>query len=287
MKEKRKGLKLFMPKFYLLGNATNSQMFGFIVKTKTATIVFDGGSVGDFEQLADFLAANCNNRVDAWFFTHPHHDHIGAFCEFYRNKVNIQVDNIFHCFPSFSDLVRFGDRSENELLIWRDLQILFSGKLKPTVKILQKNDCFMFDEVTIKVLRIFNKDISLNYVNNSSTVYRIETPNTSYLLLGDLGVEGGEELMEICSLEDLQTDYTQMAHHGQRGVSKEFYEYIKPKRCIWPTPDWLWDNDAGNGFNTGPWQTVQTRMWMDELGVTEHWIEKDGTQRIEKRFKIL
>lgn len=86
-------------------------------------------------------------------------------------------------------------------------------------------------------------------------------------MLGDLGVEGGNELMSDCSLVDLQTDYMQMAHHGQCGVSKEFYDYIKPKKCIWPTPKWLWDNDNGGGINSGPWQTLKTRQWMEDLGV--------------------
>jgi hypothetical protein len=43
----------------------------------------------------------------------------------------------------------------------------------------------------------------------------------------------------------------------------------------------LWDNDDGDGFDTGPWQTVRTREWASELGVTEHFIEKDGTQIFE------
>ena len=81
--------------------------------------------------------------------------------------------------------------------------------------------------------------------------------------------------------ESLNTDYTQMAHHGQNGVKRDFYEHIIPKRCIWPSPDWLWDNDNGDGFDTGPWQTVRTREWIGALGVTEHFIEKNGTQIIE------
>jgi len=101
------------------------------------------------------------------------------------------------------------------------------------------------------------------------------------LILGDLGIEGGNELMKNSSLALLQADYTQMAHHGQWGVSKKFYDYIKPQKCIWASPDWLWNNDAGEGFDTGPWQTVRTREWMAALGATEHIVEKDGIQAIE------
>ena len=101
------------------------------------------------------------------------------------------------------------------------------------------------------------------------------------LILGDLGEEGGDEVMAECEKPLLMTDYTQMAHHGQWGVKKEFYEYIRPKKCIWPTPEWLWNNDNGKGFDTHYWQTVRVREWMEELGVTEHIVEKDGTQKIE------
>ena len=32
----------------------------------------------------------------------------------------------------------------------------------------------------------------------------------------------------------------------------------------------------GTGYNTGTWTTIETRKWMDELNVKEHYIEKDG-----------
>lgn len=249
-----------MAEIYLLGNTSFSQMFGLVIKTAKKTIVFDGGTVGDYYQLEDFLQNNCCGQVDAWFFTHPHHDHIGAFCEMNRNKTNVRVNRIFHSFPSFQDLKKYESRAEHELSVWQDVQNLFEKEYSNRVERIQRCDVFQFDDVVIRVLRVFNKDIKTNYVNNSSAVYRIETPQKSLLILGDLGIEGGKkELMELCPLSELQTDYTQMAHHGQAGVSKEFYEYIKPQKCIWATPEWLWNNDAGNGFDAGPWHTVRTR----------------------------
>lgn len=149
------------------------------------------------------------------------------------------------------------------------------------VQKLSAGDMFEFDEVSVQVLRVYNPEMKDNLVNNRSTVYRIDGPRSSILILGDLGVEGGNELMQNCPPALLQTDYTQMAHHGQWGVSKEFYDYVKPKACIWPSPDWLWDNDVGDGCDTGPYQTVRTREWVSALGVISHFVEKDGIQRIE------
>ncbi|MBQ8163328.1 MAG: MBL fold metallo-hydrolase [Clostridia bacterium] len=267
-----------MADFYLLGNSTYSQMFGCVIQTETKTVVIDGGSFGDTNQLADFLREKANSHVDAWFFTHPHHDHIGSFYGIRRSSPDITVDNIYHCFPSTESLKQYGARNDDEKRMWEDID---EWSLSYNVHKLSPKERFSFDDVSIQVLRVFNPNMLNNFVNNSSAVYRIENANKSFLILGDLGVEGGYEVMESCPLELLIADYTQMAHHGQGGVDRKFYEYIKLKRCIWASPDWLWNNDTGNGFDTARFQTVKTRKWAEELGVTEHFIEKDGTQKIE------
>ena len=266
-----------MSDFYLLGNSSASQMFGCVIKTKTKTIVFDGGTTHDDEQLLTFLKENANCHVDAWFFTHPHHDHIGCFVHLRKKAPAVTVEKIYHCFPSIELLTKHGMRADWELKLWEDISEWDSSY---DVQQLSAGDCFMFDDVAIRILRVFNPNILNNFVNNSSAVYRIENTNSSFLILGDLGVEGGNEVIENVPAALLQTDYTQMAHHGQNGVYKKFYEYIQPKKCIWPTPEWLWNNDGGNGFDTGPFQTLQTRKWVADLGVTEHFIAKDGTQKI-------
>lgn len=81
--------------------------------------------------------------------------------------------------------------------------------------------------------------------------------------------------------EQLPSDYVQMAHHGQRGVSELFYRCVKPSGCFWPTPDWLWANDAGKGYDTGPWETVRVREWMHNLNVQHHYVMATGLQQID------
>ena len=268
--------------FYLLGNETEGQMMGMVLQTvDNKTIVIDGGTQDNGKYLMDFLLEKADGHVDAWFFTHPHQDHLGAFYSIFKNIVGITVDKIYHHFPSLDERMEYGYRNEGEKLIWTKSAEIFEQKFAGKVQVIQPNDEFMIDEIKLTVLRVYDPTMTTNFVNNSSAVFRVENANTSFLILGDLGEQGGEELMKNCPLALLQTDYTQMAHHGQAGVSKEFYQYIQPKRCIWPTPDWLWDNDNGGGFDTGPWKTVRTREWMEELGVTEHYVAKDGTQKIE------
>ena len=279
-----------MAKFYFFGNTTNVQMFGSAIISQNKSIIIDGGTPyeSDRDQLANFIKEKCNGVVDAWFFTHAHHDHLGAFCEICKAYPEIKIKKIYMNFPSLDLLKTYGSREEWEHEFWENAFDLLFGKHASILTRVNVGDKFTFDEVTITVLRTLNNEFTFDFVNNSCTVYRIDGKDKSVLILGDLAELGGEEMKNNCDLALMQTDYTQMAHHGQRGVNKAFYDHIKPKRCIWPCPDWLWDNDKGlwesgvpSGKGTGPWWTLDTRKWMDELGAAEHFVEKDGTQSFD------
>ncbi|MBQ8682881.1 MAG: MBL fold metallo-hydrolase [Clostridia bacterium] len=259
--------------FYFLGNTTSTQMLGCVLLTPHNVVVFDGGLPADAAQLTTLLRQHGRHHVDAWFFTHPHGDHIGAFTE----VRDVTVGTLYHHFPSWEMLYAYGARGDAEKGMWQRMEELCATY--PTVQ-LQQNDTFSFDEAVVSVLRVFAPRIRENAINNSSTVYRIDTPHRSVLLLGDLGAEGGRALQAACPARRLSADYTQLAHHGQGGVDRAFYEYIRPQRCLWATPAWLWENDNGGGPNSGPWKTGETRRWMQELGVTEHIVQKDGTAEI-------
>lgn len=132
-----------------------------------------------------------------------------------------------------------------------------------------------------------NPEFTENAINNSSTVIKMEAKGQSILFLGDLGVEAGNKLLYTCKSEKLTSDFVQMAHHGQQGVTREFYAMVSPKVCLWCTPLWLWNNDAGNGYNTHSWQTVTVRQWMEEMGVKHHFVSKDGTHVITLPYEVV
>ena len=51
--------------------------------------------------------------------------------------------------------------------------------------------------------------------------------------MGDLAKEGGDILLNGSYRGDLNCDYLQMAHHGQRGVRMDFYRSIEFEACLW------------------------------------------------------
>lgn len=146
---------------------------------------------------------------------------------------------------------------------------------------LKKGEHFVFGDIKIDTLRVFNPDITVDFGNNASVVMKVRDKK-SVLILADLGIEAGDEVMKMYSPDELDADYVQMAHHGQDGVRKAFYEYIKPKACLWAAPIWLWNNDVGSGFDSANFQTVRTREWIEKIGTAkEHIKEYDGPHRIE------
>ena len=75
----------------------------------------------------------------------------------------------------------------------------------------------------------------------------------------------------------------QVAHHGQRGATEELYQEIKPELAFWPTTQWLWLNDSGNGEDSGKWKTKETRGWLEKLNVKENVLAFEGEQELDVR----
>ena len=120
-----------------------------------------------------------------------------------------------------------------------------------------------------------------DFVNNSSVAYLVSLNGTNVVFLGDLAQSGGEQLLNDVDLRSLGCDIVQMSHHGQTGVGYEVYKALRPRICLWPTPQWLWDNDNGGGAGSGSWRTLETRNWMVRLGIEAYYCTKDGDQVIE------
>ena len=259
-----------------LKNSGHSQMMGYIIKTDNdKIIVIDGGTSDDTENLLQKIN-EYTGKVDYWFITHPHQDHATAFIEIVNNY-NIDIGKVYVTTEDEEWYNNYGDGRADECI--RFLDTIKSEKISSKVEEVTLNEQIQIDNIKCEILGIKNPEITKNAINNSSMVIKMETKKNSILFLGDTGVESGNKLLDN-QKEKLKVNILQMAHHGQQGVSKEIYEYIKPKICLWPTPYWLWINDSGNGEDSGPWKTKETRKWIEELNVNKNIIEKDGNIKI-------
>jgi len=236
-------------------------------------IVVDGGSGGykpnisnDGPYLKSFLEAH-GGHVDAWFVTHPHDDHVDALIWILENPTGVQIDEIYGNFPPL-DWAGLDGGAHNSITNFnntgRELNVTHIG------------DTFDYDEIRVEILSDLNPEFIVNGVNNSSIAMRVSDSTKSILFLGDLGPEGGEKLLANVDPSKLKADYVQMAHHGNEGVSENLYQAIHPEYGLWPTPIWLWTNNDG----AGPYTTLETRQWMEDLNVQSNYVSGHGISEI-------
>jgi len=261
-----------------LPNQTRTQMMSYVLRSPAGkVVVIDGGNVGDAAYLADFLKGQ-GDTVDAWFITHAHDDHFDALGEILKDPGSLKINTLYASLPTQAWIDQVGTEGERASFARFHKALAQAGR---TITALDLGQKLEIDGIRIEVLGVENPEITRNAVNNSSLVLRMSDAAKSVLFPGDLGVEGGQKLLESPLADRLPSDYVQMAHHGQNGVSEAFYQRVNPTYCLWPTPEWLWNNDSGGGKNSGTWRTLEVRAWMDKLPIKAHYPMFQGVARIE------
>lgn len=266
---------------YMLKEQSPTQMMSYVLHTREGKLaVIDGGNRQDAGHLLDTLVrlGGPEPEVELWLLTHPHSDHVDALLEIFSKPNPLKVKRIYSHFLSYEFYL------ENDFPGCTDARTTKEfnqfERLHPELCFtLKKGQKFKIGSAVIHVLHVpEGETMPMNVINNSSCVFRLDAEGQRILFIGDLGEEAGDRVLETVPREELRADFVQMAHHGQSGVKKSFYEAVAPRACLWNTPQWLWDNTQGAGYNTGPWRTVEVQGWMAELGVRRHFVTKDGEQ---------
>lgn len=249
----------------------------YVIRTANGHIIaIDGGKAPEADYLRGFLAG-FGNKVDAWIVSHPHSDHIDAMMKLMENRQGLSIGTIYH--SRYTDNLIDGE--PGSVAGTRRFYSMLDNATDFRVVDCALGQEWEIDGVHFKVLSIRNPELMTNVYNNSSMVVRVWDEHKSILFLGDAGVEQGDKMLLSEYAEDLNCDYVQMAHHGQRGCNENFYKSIKFRACLWPTATWLYNNDTGGGFDTAQYESVVTRRWMDQIGIAEHYVSCDGLHRIE------
>jgi hypothetical protein len=266
-------------KITMLAGQGDGQMMSFVIETAGGRlIVVDGGRVPDAQRLTSFLMER-GGHVSAWLLTHAHDDHVGALYTILNDPDSpLTIDGVYYSMFDAATYTAFAPE-DNE---WALRMLDTFSKTSPWIlhPDVRAGYELYVDEVHIMALNsayLCESDV----LNNSSVVWRMEMGSRNVLFLGDLAEEGGWKLRSDIDSALLRADVVQMAHHGQNGVDRSFYEAVFPQVCLWTTPQWLWDNDAGGGPGTGPWRTLETRAWMAELGVALNLSVKDGDKTLK------
>lgn len=258
----------------MLSSQGGAQMLSSVIRSNNGSLVIvDGGWEADGGYLVEHIKAN-GGVVDAWLITHPHSDHAGALYDILKNRSDeIEINRIYYSFAPVSWYEEVSPKDVNMVRnLVEELDKLPEDKLRGDIG---KDYKIMVDNLRITAMND-RYQLETDPVNNSSITYMVDTGKKKVLFLGDMSYDGGARLARE-SGDSLKADIVQMAHHGQNGVGKSVYQSIAPRICLWPTPQWLWDNDNGGGYNSGSWRTIETRSWMEQtLKVDKSYCIKDG-----------
>ena len=256
---------------------TSPFMMSYVIITEQGNcVIVDGGRPEDVPLLREKVKGR---KIKAWFLTHPHLDHITAFNQLVKDEdPDFDFEKVYFNFPNIDTFVSKDGYEDWDSL--RSFNEIFP-KIQHKAQVVRTGDCIEIDELKVEILYHYEENyffVKPN-LNDTSIVFRVTTPRSSVLFLGDLGPEGGDILVEQGE-EKLRAEYCQMAHHGHGCVGPDVYMHIQPRVCIWNAPAWLWEEDGGlQDFRC--YGTKRTRFWMEKIGVKEHIVTANGTAEIE------
>ena len=235
-------------------------------------LVVDGGHYPDGAFLGEFLRA-LGGHVDYWFLTHAHEEHFGALIAMTDgrpDKGGVSIGELIYNFPERQWMETLEKSSKPHI------ENFYTNLINGRIKGVRHGDCspgrvVKFGSWSFEILNAPLK-IDRNPINNATVMLSVKAGGKTWLETGDLGVEAGRVLMGELGAR-LKHDIVFLAHHGQRGVDKDFYAAVAPEAAVWPLPSWLWDNRVENGtFGSGAYRTNYTKCWMQDLGVKKNYV---------------
>ena len=280
-------------KLIQIAHQSPTQMMGYLLVAPDGSVsCIDGGNTSEGPCMLSLLKkyGGPKPHVKYWFLTHVHSDHCDAFLALLPALgAAFTLDHLVYTFPSAENVARYES--------WEPQPARFMERLALPHIEPKAGDAFdLGGGAVMTALQTYVEEEHENFINNSTTVFKLESDGVTTIFLGDLGVEGGHRLLNTYG-GGLKCDIAQMAHHGQNGVTREVYAAMNPDVCLWNAPSWLWSNTIDPLYpGKGPWKTLETRAWMRELGDHQrHVVTQDGTweltfasgqvdiQRVDKR----
>jgi len=207
-----------------------------------------------------------------WILTHPHVDHIGAFIEIYRNNKDIIINDVYT-----ANMTRL--HSQNEFSDDASLYGEFLSLDLQQIGYLNKGDILEFYGLKIKILSAYADYVDIvsgefpdnNIVNDGSLVFKVCGNQESMLFCADAESLSNYLIKEY--EDELKSDYLQLSHHGNSGLSKEFYALINPKVAFMDASAFLMEDV------TGKYDSFENAEFMNSIG-SEVYTFKTAPNRI-------
>ena len=230
-------------------SATGSQrMFYTLNDSEGHLIIIDGGWEADAEEVKKVIAA-AGGHVDAWIITHPHPDHVGAFNAIMleimdTGSPDITIDKIYATPVN-------GERYNETANEWDEYiqyeKWVFVTQNMTNITYLNEYDTFSLFDLNFEVFNSWDEEVDeqdTNLCNRGSLMIKVSGSKDSFLFCGDVEEPLQETIISLFG-DKLSSTYVQCAHHGNWGLTTDFYELVSPEAAFMDAPVSVIDNTEG------------------------------------------
>lgn len=251
------------PSVTMLGTGCSTMQNGmsFIYRLRDGRfVVVDGGYTEDAPQVyrtMQELAGNDQVTVAAWFITHAHGDHAGAFCAFWRSAyaAHVTLEKVIYNLPGDEGFAQniIGRPSSTR---WRDelREVIASIASAPEVIRAHPGQVLTLSDMTVRMLyttELMAPDEVWNF-NDTSLVFSLELGGVRILQLGDCARACSKLLLDLYD-QALQCDVLQAAHHGHYNncVDPALYQRAGGHQVLWASTweRYTWSENRGAPAN--------------------------------------
>lgn len=213
-------------------DATGKQANCYTITKNGHLIIIDGGWVENAPALRQIIAEN-GNHVDAWFISHAHSDHVGAFNVICADPQGITIDTIYDSGFDYDFIREVGEPYDSMGLEPVNTYDNLTKNADNVIH-LRRDDVIEVCGLKIQVFNAFddivkeNIGTELDYQNNGSLCMKITNVEESFLYTGDMKYDMNTYLFATYG-EALTGDYVQLSHHGNWGLNTEYYDLMDAK----------------------------------------------------------
>lgn len=202
---------------------------------------YDDNAEEIYQILYEHAPDKDNIVIAAWFFSHPHWDHIGAigpFADLYGDTVKVEQFVLNH--PNQKTIQQMWDNSDANLLYVTKMQNAFAKFTSPKIIEAHAGQVFYIRNAVIQVLCTWELQTqykrayeSVDKMNSASLILDISICDERLIMLGDSGAGSTYYLNKLYG-SWLKADMLTVAHHGYQGANPALYNNIDADIVLWP-----------------------------------------------------
>lgn len=263
------GYKIYYSDFYNWkvtqygDNEGNQSSFYAIESPAGRLTLIDGGWDSQYETVWNVIE-EYDYHIDNWIISHPHFDHVGAFNHIMSDpelRDKITIDQIYATPVN----EKRDEETAQEYDVFEDYltyKDIMSGL--DNVIYVHAGEEYNVDGLKMKIINAWDENVDSlpdHLCNDGSLMFKLSSFRESMLFCSDVQSEMEQFILPNYS-EEIHTDYVQCGHHGNWGLTKDFYEVVDPEVVFMDSPASLFDK------RDGVYDGYILKDYFEEKGVT-------------------